>query len=295
MHELQVVSSYAATLGEGPRWIDGRLYWLDIVNRQLRIHQPGADERVLELPFMPGCIESCGNGRLAVAWEQGLACLDPESGESESICDPEADRPKTRFNDGGIDPAGRLWAGTMGYEGEPELGTLYMFDFEGQPQERLSPVTISNGIVWSPDGQTMFYIDTPTRAVQAFDFDVESGEIANGRPVLHITDGAAMPDGMAIDADGNLWIALWDGNAVVCGDPRTGKWIDRVEVPVQRVSACAFGGDDLRTLYVTTARLGLEDAALEGQPLAGRLFAAQPGVQGISRPSVKLKTTENPR
>lgn len=288
MPSAEAISDYVATLGEGPRWVADRLFWLDIVNRRLLANSETGEETSLDLPYMPGCVAPTEQGGLVVAWEAGFAELNPDTGEAKPIVDPESDETRTRFNDGGVDPAGRFWAGTMGYNAEANLGKLYMLKHDGEVAAKITDVTISNGIVWSPSADTMYYIDSMTRAVQAYDFDTATGEISNSRIVVQF-EGEALPDGMTIDAMGNLWIALWDGYAVVCHDPATGRCLDRIELPVQRPTACAFGGQDLRTLYITTARLALSDESLRDQPLAGRLFRVEPGVQGAKLPDVILR------
>lgn len=282
MPTAEPVSSHQASLGEGPHWIDEKLYWLDIVGKRLLIHDPAGQDREMPLPCMPGAIAPRRAGGLIVAWEQGFSLLDPKTLVHEPICHPESGVTTTRFNDGGIDPAGRFWAGTMGYNGEPNFGSLYMLGTDRRAYRKVKPVSVSNGIAWSRDGQTMYYVDSLTRLVQAFDFDVTTGEISHPRIAIRIDHGAALPDGMTMDLDGNLWIALWDGGAVICHDPVSGKLIDRIDLPVRLATSCAFGGSDFKTLYITTAYVSLTDAQRKEQPLAGRVFAADVGVRGGS-------------
>jgi sugar lactone lactonase YvrE len=147
--------------------------------------------------------------------------------------------------------------------------------------EILDSISISNGIVWSADKKTMYYNDTPTRVVQAFDYDDATGEISNGRVAIKIPDGTGSPDGMAIDEEGMLWVALWGGNCVARFDPSTGKLIGKIDVPAPNVTSCAFGGPDLRTLYITTARLGMNNERLKEYPLSGNVFSMKTDVRGV--------------
>lgn len=278
---MKPISDTRATLGEGPIWRRGKLHWVDIVEKRVYTYDPDSRrESFSQLDQMVGTVVPREKGGLAVAVQQGFAWLD-EDGALHPIADVEADNPKTRFNDGKCDPAGRFWAGTMAIEEDATIGSLYMLDLDGSVHKRYAPVAISNGICWSLDAQTMYYIDTPTQEVAAFDYDLGTGEIANRRTVLRIDPQEGGPDGMTIDADGNLWIALWNGWSVVCHDPNTGARLARIEVPAQRVTACAFGGPELRDLYITTARVGLTDEELKRQPDAGAVFVTPVEARGV--------------
>ena len=189
--------------------------------------------------------------------------------------------PSLRFNDGKCDPAGRFWVGTFDLEQKPHAGTLYRLDPDGSLHVMLRGITNSNGIAWSLDKKLMYYIDTPTLTVQAFDYDHATGAIANPRVIIRIPEGAGFPDGMTIDAEGKLWVALWGGGAVHRYHPATGALLQAVAVPAPYTSSCAFGGPDLKTLYITTARGGLSPEQLEEFPESGNVFAVEPGVAGV--------------
>ena len=283
-HELEV----GAQLGEGPCWdpAESVLWWIDVKGKRLHRYQPptsatpDGNNRSFDLGKQVGTAVLRRSGGLIVALENGIGAYDPETEQLKMLCDPEADRPANRFNDGKCDPRGRLWVGTMeDAEEHMDRGALYSLDTDGSVEKHVEGVGVSNGITWSADGGTLFYIDSPTRKVDAFDFDAEAGTIANRRTVIEIPDGMGYPDGMAIDSEDKLWVALWAGWGVARFDPATGELLGKVEVPVARVSACAFGGTDLKTLYMTTARHGIApDEPM--QPLAGDLFSVELDVRG---------------
>jgi sugar lactone lactonase YvrE len=189
----------------------------------------------------------------------------------------EADDESTRFNDAKADPKGRLWAGTMKSDGEPGGGSLYRIGGDYSYERVLSPVDISNGIVWSCDNK-MYYTDSISGEIQKFDYDSETGDITNAGVEYKFED--ATPDGMAIDSENNLWIALWGEGKVVCVDTKLHRITDTISVDAKLTSAVAFGGENLTTLYITTSRLGLSEADIEKDTLAGGLFRFETGVKG---------------
>ena len=269
-------------LGEGPVWDDRRqcLWWVDILGGAVHRTDPatGRDE-VLPIGQHVGAVGLRASGGLIAALRDGFATVDPASGAVEIVAPVESEERTNRMNDGKVDPGGRFWAGTMGTDQRPAAGTLYRLD----PDLRVTPmvpgVSISNGLDWSLDGRTMYYIDTPTRRVDRFAFDPTSGEIADRAPAVAIREGAGSPDGMTVDAEGYLWVALWDGWGVERYSPE-GRLDRRVEVPAAQTSSCAFGGPDLDLLFITTAQEGYPPGGLPDQPLAGGLFVCQPGVRG---------------
>lgn len=282
MSELRPLNETRATLGEGPIWYNDRLFWVDIVERRLYTYEPKSDtEQVTQLDSMVGTVVPRASGGLVVALQTGFAFVDEESGRVTAIADPEADKPDNRFNDGKCDPAGRFWAGTMAVSGGGTPGALYTLETDGRVTKKLEGIGISNGICWSHDRKTMYYIDSPTQHVAAFDYHPETGEISNRRVAVEIPKSDGLPDGMTIDERGFLWIALWGGYGVVCHDPLTGRRHAKIEVPASQVTACAFGGDDLEDLYITSAREGLSDEILRDQPFAGGLFRTRVGVKGV--------------
>ncbi|MGI9240166.1 MAG: SMP-30/gluconolactonase/LRE family protein [Verrucomicrobiales bacterium] len=272
-----------AILGEGPVWHDGRLVWIDIEGRKVFVHDPaGLTDQTIGLTERIGCVWPCaGSGRLVCGLQSGLAYLDPASGQLEVIADPEPDQPRTRFNDGKCDPLGRLWAGTMDMEETEALGSLYMLTGDGQVVRQGASITVANGLAWDPDGETFYHIDSPTRVVAAYDYEAATGKLSNRREIIPIPDVEGFPDGMTIDSEGKLWIALWGGWGVVRYDPKTGERLGKIDLPAEKVTSCTFGGDDLDELYITTALIGLGTSALEDQPSAGGLFKVKVGVPGL--------------
>jgi sugar lactone lactonase YvrE len=208
--------------------------------------------------------------------------MDPSTGAVTLLCDPELDRPGNRFNDGKCDPWGHFWAGTMAYDFEPLAGALWRLDGDKGITRQRSQLTISNGLAWSHDRGTLYLIDSPTLNVMAFPL-TSAGEIA-GEPTICLQipkDWDAVPDGMCIDAEGMLWIALFGGGCVTRWDPLHGRLLDRLTLPCRQVTSCCFGGPNLDQLFVTTARREMDAAELKAEPLAGGLFQADVGVKGL--------------
>lgn len=273
-----------AELGEGPVWdaVAGQLVWVDILGRRVHRFRPGdrADVVALETPSHVGAAAPRREGGMVLALADGFWLLDPDATAPRPHRLVEAERPGTRFNDGKVDADGRFWAGTMAYDYRPGAGSLYRLDPDGGVETMIEGVTISNGMAWSDDRRTLYYIDTPTRRVDAFDCDPATGALGDRRTVVRLPDGlAGSPDGMTIDAEGALWVALWDGWAVHRYLP-DGTLAAVVRMPVARPTSCAFGGADLADLYVTSARSGLSANELAAQPAAGGLFRVRPGAIG---------------
>jgi len=275
-----------AILGEGSIWdpLQKVLWWIDIEGKILFRFHPDTDEnREFPMPARIGTVVPRESSGLVVALENGFFFYDPDTQLLESIADPEADKPEMRFNDGKCDPQGRFWAGTMRMgPGPGGTGALYCLYPDKSVKKRVDGVTISNGICWSLDATTLYYVDTPTHRVDAFDYDNRTGEISGRRALLEIDPDSGSPDGMTIDQNGNLWIAHWGGSRVTCWNPDTRKQLEQVDLPVSRVTSCAFGGPRLDTLYITTASVGFKDSDWECEPHAGSVFQVQPGVSGIS-------------
>ena len=280
--EYEVVVEKPARLGEGAIWDSGRsvLFWVSILDQELYAYDPSTgNNRTIPTCQAVGTVVPHAGAGVIVALHNGFATLDLESEKIVPIADPERDIPSNRFNDGKCDPAGRLWAGTMAFDATPDAGALYCLDTNRSIIEKIAPVTISNGIVWNSRCDTMYYIDTATNNVRAYDYDLDSGAIANERIVVINNEGGGF-DGMAIDSEDNLWIAVFHGGGVRCYNPESGLMIRELSLPVTNVTSCAFGGNDLDELYVTCAREGLSENDLAKQPLAGSLFRLKPGVQG---------------
>ena len=266
-----------AVLAEGPVWHEEHLYWVDIERGELhRWHPASGARRHWIVPGRVGFALPTQRGDFMLGQNDALVRMDLNSGTRTPFATPTGEPAGNRFNDAKCDAAGRLWAGTMSAREEPGRGTLYRVEPSGELHAAVREVSISNGLAWSPDGRTLYYIDSPTRRVDAFDFDPASGAISGRRTVVTLTDG--FPDGMCADAVGNLWIALWGGWAVACHDPRTGRRLAEVRVPVEAVTSCCFGDGD--TLWITTASRDLDATGRTQQPLAGGLFRANVGVGG---------------
>jgi sugar lactone lactonase YvrE len=217
-----------------------------------------------------------------LALHQGIAAFDPDTHALNILCDPEPHLPQNRFNDGKCDPAGRLWAGTMNLEPSQNLtGALYSFDRRMKATKHLSHVGVSNGLAWSTDAKIMYYIDSMSRTIDSFDYDLASGEIANRRVVFNVPTELGVADGMTIDAEDNLWVAFWGGWCVAQVDPIKKEVLRKVKLPVANVTSCTFGGQQLDELYITTARHGLSTDQLADQLHAGDLFVARPGICGL--------------
>lgn len=281
---VELVIDSKSDLGEGAIWNykTGELMWINITGKILNFYNPKTgNNKELFTGQMIGTVVPCESGLVLVALENGIYTLDPETGTKIQIVDPEAEIPVNRFNDGKCDPSGRFWAGTMSLNDEKNAGTLYRLDNDSTIHKMIENVSISNGIAWSPDSTQMYYIDTPTQKVMVYDYNNATGEISNPEVAVEVPAKIGSPDGMAIDADGNLWVALWGGSAVGCWNPKTGKLIKKINVPAKNVTSCAFGGDDLETLYITTARTSTTNEELKKFPNAGGVFKTTPGVKGL--------------
>lgn len=272
-------------LGEGAVWNykTGELIWVNITEKILNFYNPKLNNnKEMLVGQMIGTVVPAESGDVIMALENGFYRLNPETGTKKLIADPEEDKPENRFNDGKCDPAGRFWAGTMHINGKPGEGTLYRLDPDSSVHKMIENVSISNGIVWSADATRMYYIDTPTQKVMSWEYDNETGEISNPKTAVEVPAEMGAPDGMTIDSEGNLWIALWGGAAVGCWNPQTGELLRKINVPAKNVTSCAFGDDDLGTLFITTARTGTSDEDLEKYPHSGGLFRYRPGVKGVN-------------
>jgi len=282
MNEVKLVIDAKASLGEGPIWDHEKrlLYWIDIINKEIRILDPKThSERIIKTAQSPGSVVVGTNQRILAAFENGFSFLDLLTEKTTFIADPESGIPGNRFNDGKCDPAGRFFAGTL--SNETGKASLYCLDTDQSITKKIDGVTTSNGIVWNMKTEKMYYIDTPTKEIWGYDYDIKTGDISNKEVVVHIPDGEGVPDGMTIDSEGMLWVAHWGGWKVSKWDPMTGEKLYEVKVPAEKVTACAFGGDDLNELYITTARIGLCEEDLKEQPNAGGLFCIKTEEKGV--------------
>jgi sugar lactone lactonase YvrE len=270
-------SAQPGLLSEGPRW-DGRrheLLWVDILKQRLHRARVGADGRFdeaapIQFDRFVGAAAPAAEGGYVLAAGPGFLFVD-SSGTVVELAQPEAGRDDVRMNDGACDPQGRLWAGTMAHDESPGAGKLYRLELDGTCTTVLTGLTISNGIGWSPDGRTMYLSDSGTARIDAFDFDGANGDLSRRRTIVQSAEPGLAGDGLTVDDGGDLWVAIWDGGAVRRYDPE-GLLLATVSLPVDRPTSCAFGGPHASTLFITTARQGLDAAALARQPDAGRVF-----------------------
>ena len=283
-NNVELVLDTRSALGEGAIWNhkEGELIWVNITDEIINFYSPTlGNNKEMFTGQMIGTAVPAESGQIIVALQNGFYQFNPETGTKKFIADPEDEIADNRFNDGKCDPAGRLWAGTMSTKGEQNAGALYRLDHDGSAHKMIDEVSISNGIVWSSDATKMYYIDTPTQKIMAWDYDNETGEISNPQTAIEVPGEMGAPDGMTIDAEGNVWIALWGGAAVGCWNPETGNLLQTIDVPAKNVTSCAFGDTDLGALYITTARQGTGQEELEKFPHAGGVFKTRPGVKGV--------------
>ena len=279
---IKTIGKQISQWGEGPIWWGNSLFYVDIAgNKLIRLKPHTSEETIWGIGERIGTIApSEDDDEVIYAGDTGYVRFNLKTGSKTTLADPEASmRGKNRFNDGKCDPAGRFWAGTISMIKDTGSANLYCLDTDGSLSLKVSGVTNSNGICWTADATKMFYIDTPTQNVRAYDYDLESGAISNARVVI---DTAAhgynsSPDGMTIDADGMLWVAFCHGACVVRFDPQKDKELQRVDLPCIETTACTFGGENLDRLFVTT---GI-NADLD-EPDAGKLFVIDGlGVKGV--------------
>jgi sugar lactone lactonase YvrE len=267
-----------STHGEGPCWDAAlqRLLWVDIMGCRVNSLDPITGKVTSHQFQEPVCVVVPeGNGRHLIAFAKRLASVDLAMGDIREIVQVEPDKPDNRCNDGKSDPAGRFWIGTMSAGGAtPGAGSLYCLDGGGRLTRVLDGLTISNGMGWTADARTMFFIDSPTREVWAFDFDPADSSVTNRRTVIRVPDGLGVPDGMCVAPDDTIWVAHWGAGCVGHWDPRTGALLGRIETSCPHTSSCCLTPDG--SLFITTSRLGLDEASLAAAPLSGSLLFCSP-------------------
>ncbi|GAB4429953.1 MAG: SMP-30/gluconolactonase/LRE family protein [Anaerolineales bacterium] len=284
----EIIHAANAALGEGPAW-DAKtntLYWIDILEKRIHFHRDGKNE-FIQLDDMPGCLAPCKDGGLILTSRASIFKLKPfdrtqgkPAAAKQTLLASITEPVSNRFNDGKCDPSGRLLAGTMDMHEKAASGALYSFDGKRITQ-LLDGIRISNGLAWSRDYKTLYYIDTPTREIKAFDYELASGSIANMRVAFTVPETLGWPDGMTSDSQGNLWIAMWGGAQVTRWNPHTGALIEQIPLPAKNVTCPVFGGANLDELYVTSARAGLEHADLTAYRQNGSLFRLRTNVSGM--------------
>lgn len=273
-----VVTDHRASHGEGPVWDarTGNLRWVDMLAGDVLTTDPstGATQR-RHVGAVAAAVRPRRSGGLVMAIERGFALLGPEEETVQVLAEVWRDE-LVRMNDGGCDPQGRFYCGSMATDESPGRGSLYRLDADHSVTAVLEDVTVSNGLAWSPSGATAYYVDTATQRIDQFDFDPVAGTFHERRPLVEIPIEAGKPDGLTVDAEGGIWLALWAGGAIhrYASD---GVIEAKITLPVTNVTACAFGGNDLQDLYVTTSRL---QAAASEMATAGTLYRVRPGVAG---------------
>jgi sugar lactone lactonase YvrE len=282
---VELVLPAGALVAEGPLWDprDSTLLWVDVDRGEVHRLSPdtGVDSVVAASDRPVGVAVWRRSGGLALALRGGVALL-AEGGDvsAAQLVPVEADSPDQQMNDGACDRQGRFWAGTASASGRPGTSALYRLGADRRLEQVLSGVSMSNGLGWSPDDRAFYYVDSATQRLDVFDHDPDSGRLDRRRPLVSLPRDMGIPDGLAVDVDGCVWLAIW-GAGVVHRYTPDGELDGVVHVPVRRVASCAFGGPGLADLYVTTASRGLSTAELAAEPYAGGIFAARPVVGGL--------------
>jgi sugar lactone lactonase YvrE len=272
------------SLGEGPLWHpeEQTLYWVDILGKTINRFKPetGVQEH-FAVDSAVGVIALRKGGGFVSAGAKGFGFWEPGQEQIETINDPEADQPGSRFNDGKVDQKGRFWAGTMTHTGA--VSSLYRMDADLSIHTMETGLTISNGIGWRPEDQVMYLVDSLRYVIYAYDFDLESGEISNRRVFVQLSKAYGIPDGLTVDREGCVWCAIYGGSRVTRFSPK-GKVLAEISLPVSQPTSCAFGGKDMNELFITSASEGLSEEARKLEPKAGDLFVIKTDVQGCPEP-----------
>jgi sugar lactone lactonase YvrE len=277
-----IVAEVANVLGEGPRWHPGEqaLYWLDIRSKVLYRYVPETGRRTrFDLQELVAAYAFLPDGGYLFATKTGFVLADALAVIKRTLMQPEAENEGVRFNDAMVDVNGRFWAGTLNEDGSKD-NKLYRMETDGSLEVIETGVGLANGIGWSPDNRTMYFNDTTRERIYAYDYDPDTGTTSNRRILVDTTDLPGSPDGLAVDEEGGIWVAFYGGSQVLRFDPE-GNVIHTIPMPVTQPTACAFGGPDRKTLYITSARQELSSDDLAEQPAAGDLFAYETDVVGL--------------
>jgi len=284
MNEVTLAYKTDAALGEGAIWNHetNELYWIDIEGKSLNILNPKTKlNRSFSTASQIGTVVPKNKDEALIALVDGIYTINLNTGQTTVFADMKVALVGCRLNDGKCDPAGRFWVGSMNWQQKKGKAKLYMIQNDHSITTKIDSVTISNGIVWTKDKKIMYYIDTPTSQIKAYDYDNATGNISNERVAVQVDPALGFPDGMTIDEEDMVWVGMWNGNAVIRFNPKTGKVLQKIQVPAHNVTSCAFGGENLETLYITSAKLDMTPEELEKYPLAGSVFKVNPGVKGV--------------
>ena len=284
--QFDLFSDYSCELGEGPFWDSkrSRLHWVDIIGKKITSQNlDGSNIHALEVDGNPGCVVLSDDGTMVAGVDNQISSLDGDGNLLRVLADTK-EGAGLRFNDGKCDPSGRFWVGSMDRKEKNKLGSLYSWNSIEGLVNREQGVTVSNGMGWSPDNSLFYYIDSPTREVSVYDFDLSTGSINNKRRFISFTEEDGFPDGMTIDKDGRLWIAFWGGSKIMCVNPDSKAIEEVVSFPVSKITSCAFGGEKMDQLFITSAKVQVNE---KDEPMAGKTFVVSPGVKG--QPSFNLK------
>jgi sugar lactone lactonase YvrE len=290
--KIDVLHDEPMQVGECPFWhdVESALYWVDINGLTVnRVHPASGKFSSWKMASEPSAIAADGDNNLVVATRLGFVRLNTTSGALTDICPAPYDTSIVRFNDGRVDPAGRFWVGTMYEPRDKPAAEMYVLERDKLRLAWSGGMTNSNGLAWAPDGRTMFHADTTSHRIDCYDFDAATGSVANGRNLVvfstdkRTADYGGRPDGATVDAEGNYWVAMFEGGRLLKLSP-TGALLREVELPLRCPTAVAFGGADLRTLYVTSASHGRSAEELAKYPLTGKVLCMKVDVAGIVQP-----------
>lgn len=288
MENIEILVDQRAANGEGPAWDPQSqvLYWVDIVRATIFIYDPlQKTNKSIDLSnrfSSIGTLAPRKKGGLLFAPDRNIASLNLETLEVEILAELEKDLPDNRFNDGKCDPAGRFLVGSMAKkpDGTP-VGSLYCMDPDHSVRKLRDGLIISNGMGWSPDHQLFYLADSLSRDVWVYDYDLSRGEIEHQRVAFRLPDGMGVADGLTVDRQGLVWLAIWDAACITRWDPHTGKMVEKHDFPALRTSSCIFGGRNMDELYVTSATTGLSDQDWKDFPYNGALMRKKMNVQGM--------------